>query len=254
MSATRVFELQRAVVTLAGNEVIRNIDFRLDTGEFLALLGANGSGKTTLLRAVLGLVPLSSGKACIFDGRVEAFRQWSRVGYVPQRAFAAPSGAASVLEVVMSGRIARSHRLRRYAAADRSAALRALQLVGLDEIAGASVARLSGGQQQRVLVARALAGEPDALVLDEPVSGVDLEHQERLTKALHDFHQHGGSVLLVAHGLGLMEDLVTREIVMEQGVVVYDGPHHPHHVHPEHVHHTAVPSDASPLDRAARAK
>lgn len=253
MSPALVFELESASVALAGRVVVREVDFALDSGEFLTLLGANGSGKTTLVRALLGLVPLSGGYARIFDESLDSFRGWGRIGYVPQRAAAAASSAASVLEVALSGRIARSRRLRNYTADDRSAAMRALELVGLDDLAAASVARLSGGQQQRVLIARALAGEPDVLVLDEPLSGVDVEHQENLASTLAEFHDQGGAVLLVAHGLGPMEDLVTREVVMDGGLVVYDGPHHLHHVHAEHVHHAAAPASGSPLDRAAGA-
>lgn len=251
MSTPRVFELRGGRVAVDGTVVVAEIDFEVDRGEFLTLLGANGSGKTTLVRALLGLVPVTAGTIRVFGDPLATFRDWARIGYVPQRTSTAPGGPASVMEVVLSGRIARTRLLRSYGGADRAAATRALEVVGLAELASFPVARLSGGQQQRVMIARALAGAPDVLVLDEPLSAVDFEHQEKLAVTLADFNRAGGTVLLVAHGLGPIEELVTREVVMHSGKVVYDGPHHPHHVHAEHVHHPEPHPAHSPLDRAA---
>lgn len=251
MSEALVFELQGGRVALNSTLVLDDLDFRFAAGEFLALLGANGSGKTTLVRALLGLVPLGGGDARVFDTPLDRFRQWSRIGYVPQRLSAVSGTPASVMEVVLSGRIGRSQRLRPYRGSDRLASMQALDAVGLAPLAETPLAHLSGGQQQRVLIARSLAAEPDVLVLDEPLSGVDLEHQESLADTLKHFNERGGSVLLVAHGLGPMEDLITREVVMHAGKVTYDGPHHPHHVHAEHVHHPEAHLERSPLDRAA---
>lgn len=250
MRKSPVFELHEGRVALDSTIVVDDVDFELAAGEFLTLLGANGSGKTTLVRALLGLVPVSGGRVYLFGEPLDSFRRWSRIGYVPQRSTTAPGGAASVMEVALSGRIARSRPLRRYGAADRSTAARALEAVGLADLAAVPVARLSGGQQQRVLIARALAGEPEVLVLDEPLSGVDAEHQERLAATLAGFNTNGGTILLVAHGLGTIEELVTREVVMHRGKVIYNGPHHPSHVHADHVHHPESHALRSPLDLA----
>lgn len=245
-----VFELESGRVTLNSTVVFDDLDFTLSSGEFLALLGANGSGKTTLVRALLGLLPLDAGKVRLFGQPMRGFEQWFRIGYVPQRVSALSGAPASVMEVVLSGRIGRSRRLRPYRADDRAAATRALDAVGLPSLALVPLARLSGGQQQRVLIARALVTEPDVLVLDEPVSGVDLEYQEELAQTLKQLRQRGGTVLLVAHGLGSMEELITREIVMDSGKISYDGPHLPHHVHTEQTHHLEGAPERSPIDRA----
>ena len=254
VTGTPVLELEGGRVALDSRVVVDGVDLELLEGDFLALLGANGSGKTTLVRALLGLVAPTEGRVRVFGVPLGSFREWARIGYVPQRTMGAPGGAASVMEVALSGRIACTRRMRKYGAVDRFAATRALEVVGLAEVAHAPVARLSGGQQQRVLVARALAGSPDLLVLDEPLSGVDVEHQERVAGALADLNRQGTTVLLVAHGLGPIEELVTREVVLAAGRVVYDGPHHPDHVHVDHVHHPEAHAAESPLDRAAGAK
>lgn len=251
MTTDALFEMRGGRVALGSTIAVDDVDFKLFEGEFLTLLGANGSGKTTLVRALLGLVPLMEGEVHLFGRPFAVFDAWQRIGYVPQRPSSALGGPASVLEVTLSGRIARTKRFRRYGATDRSAAVRALEVVGLEHVASVPVGQLSGGQQQRVLIARALAGAPDVLVLDEPLSGVDLEHQEKMALRLEEFHGGGGTVLLVAHGLGPMEGLVTREVVMDEGSVVYDGPHLSDHVHADHAHHHETAVTPTSLDRAA---
>jgi zinc transport system ATP-binding protein len=218
-----VLDLRRGRVVLGGSPVLDEVDFRLGRGEFVALLGENGSGKTTLVRSLLGLLPLSSGRVELFGEPLESFRDWSRIGYVPQRFTAASGVPATVWEVALSGRVSRAGLLRPYSRADREEVARALEAVGLTELASKSVATLSGGQQQRVLIARALATDPDLLVLDEPVSSVDVEHQEAFAKSLGAASSRGRSVLLVAHALGAMEPLVTRVVVLAGGRVVHDG-------------------------------
>ncbi|MGH2730452.1 MAG: metal ABC transporter ATP-binding protein, partial [Actinomycetota bacterium] len=216
-------ELRDARVRLRGTEVLRGVNFSLGRGEFVILLGANGSGKTTLVRAALGLVPLTGGEAQVFGRHLGSFRDWAAIGYVPQRMTAASRVPATVGEVVLSGRAARVGLLRPFRQVDRDAAQRALELVDLAGLAGSPVDRLSGGQQQRVLIARALAGEPTVLVMDEPVASVDLAHQETLAANLSSLHSRGTSILLVAHSLGAMEPLAERAVVLEGGTVVYDG-------------------------------
>ena len=181
------------------------------------MLGANGSGKSTLIRAVLGLVPLSAGAVTLFGTPQRRFRQWHRIGYVPQRLGAGSGVPATVREVVASGRLARRGVLRPPGAADRAAVDAALRAVGLADRAGDPVATLSGGQQQRTLIARALAGEPELLVLDEPTAGVDAASQEAFAGALREFVGDGGTVLLVAHELGPLRPLISRAVVVHQG-------------------------------------
>jgi zinc transport system ATP-binding protein len=231
------FEMRGGRVVLGANVVLDDVDFRLGAGEFAVLLGGNGSGKTTLVRALLGLLPLARGERWLFGRTPARFTEWGRIGYVPQRFTAASGVPATVDEVVLSGRVARTGIFRRFTEADRAAAQRALVTLGMSELAGASVAELSGGQQQRTLIARALAAEPDVLVLDEPVAGVDLEHQGSFAVTLGELKREGRSVLLVAHALGVMEPLVDRSVVLQGGRVDYDGPPLAQQVQPAHAHH-----------------
>ncbi len=203
---------------------VDGVDLTVGAGEFVALLGANGSGKTTLVRALLGLQPIDGGTVSLFGTPLREFRDWPRVGFVPQHAQAQAGMPASVREVVRSGRIARAGWLRRYGDSDRNAVTAALDAVGLAERAKDPIQTLSGGQQQRVLIARALAGEPDVLVLDEPTAGVDVDSQDALAETLRLLKQRGHGVLLVTHHLGPLAELVDRTVVLEAGRVVHDGP------------------------------
>jgi zinc transport system ATP-binding protein len=236
---TPVIAVSHAVVRYDERPVLHDVSLRVDAGEVVAILGANGSGKSTLVRSVLGLVPLGAGSVVLFGTPLRRFRQWRRIGYVPQRLGAGAGVPATVREVVASGRLARRGILRPPGSADRAAVRAALDAVGLGDRAGDPVATLSGGQQQRTLIARALAGRPELLVLDEPTAGVDAASQSAFAGALRGFVADGGTVVLVAHELGPLRPLVTRAVVVHHGRIAHDGPvPEPagHHAEPGHDH------------------
>lgn len=222
MSET-AFAMTGGRVSFDGKHVLRGVDLTVRPGEVVALLGTNGSGKSTLVRALLGLTPLSGGQTLVYGSPPGRFRDWWRIGYVPQRLQIGGGVPATVREVVASGRIARQSRLRRTSAADRAAVSQALEAVDLTGRASDPVQSLSGGQQQRVLIARALAGEPDTYVMDEPTAGVDAETQQLLADTLAGLVREGRTIVLVAHELGPLEPLITRGVVVREGRVAHDG-------------------------------
>ncbi|WP_030382071.1 MULTISPECIES: metal ABC transporter ATP-binding protein [unclassified Streptomyces] len=221
--AEPVIALRGVTAELGSRPVLRGIDLTVRRGEVVALLGANGSGKSTAVRTVIGQVPVTSGDVELFGTPRRRFRDWRRVGYVPQRTTAAGGVPATVTEVVSSGRLSRTRFgvLRR---ADRDAVRHALELVGMADRAKDSVDALSGGQHQRVLIARALAAEPELLIMDEPMAGVDLASQRVLAEALRGQVAEGVTVLLVLHELGPLEPLIDRAVVLRDGCVLHDGP------------------------------
>jgi len=248
--AAPVVELRGGVVSYGARPVLRGVGLTVRAGEVVAVLGANGSGKSTLIRAILGLVPLVEGTVRLFgvDRDARAMRRhWRRIGYVPQRLGAGGGVPATVAEVVASGRLARRGLLRPAGAADRTAIAAALTAVGLADRAQSPVGTLSGGQQQRTLIARALAAEPELLVLDEPTAGVDGASQAAFAEALRSFVAGGGTVLLVAHELGPLAPLVNRAVVVHDGRIVHDGAvpvPAGHHADPHHDHvHPHAPQD-----------
>ncbi len=207
-----------------GNDaVVEDVSVSVAAGEFVALVGPNGSGKTTLLKLLLGILRPEKGRVELFGHVPDQLRERWRVGYVPQRPALAADLPATVDEVVSTGRLAR-HPWGRRSSDDRSAVDHALGVVGLLALRHRRVSSLSGGQQQRAFIARALASDPDLLVLDEPVAGVDQEAQTLFRHALvHHVRTHGGSVLLVSHELGAVADDLDRVVVIKRTIRV-DGP------------------------------
>ncbi|BCJ44994.1 ABC transporter [Actinoplanes ianthinogenes] len=234
-----VIEARHVAAGYDGREILRDVTLSVAAGDVVAVLGANGSGKSTLIRTVLGLVPVRRGQIGLFGTPQRRFRQWERIGYVPQRLGAGSGVPATVGEVVASGRLARRGLFRLPGAADRAAVREALDAVGLLDRIGDPVATLSGGQQQRTLIARALAGQPDLLVLDEPTAGVDAASQEAFAGALTKFAADGGTIVLVLHELGPLRPLIGRAVVVHDGRIAHEGvPPEPagHHAEPGHDH------------------
>jgi zinc transport system ATP-binding protein len=224
VSTPLVLSAHHLSVGYGDTTVVRDVDLQVRAGETVALLGANGSGKTTLVRGLLGLATLMGGELELFGVPADRFRERARIGYVPQRLALGTSVPATVREVVSSGRLARRGWLSRATGADRTAVTDAIATVGLADRAGANVAELSGGQQRRVLIARALAAEPDVLVMDEPTAGVDLASQVALAATLGVLAERGVTLLVVTHEVGPLRDVVRRAVVLRDGHVTYDGP------------------------------
>ncbi|MEU6480858.1 metal ABC transporter ATP-binding protein [Streptomyces sp. NPDC047017] len=218
-----VIAMRQVRADLGARPVLRGIDLTVRRGEVVALLGANGSGKSTAVRGVIGQVPLAGGTIELFGTPLRRFRDWVRVGYVPQRTTATAGVPATVTEIVSAGRLART-RFGLFRKADRRAVRHALELVGMADRAKDSAFALSGGQQQRVLIARALAAAPELLIMDEPMAGVDLASQEVLARTLEQQVAAGTTVLLVLHELGPLEPLIDRAVVLRDGCVLHDGP------------------------------
>jgi zinc transport system ATP-binding protein len=207
-----------------GTEVVLDhVGLEVRAGEFAALAGPNGSGKSTLLKILLGLLPPQSGTVEVFGVAPADLRDRWRVGYVPQRPRIAPDLPATVEEVVATGRLAKRGWWKRRSREDRDAVDHALESVALTDHRRKRLHELSGGQQQRALIARALAADPELLVLDEPIAGVDVESQELFRDSLvHLVEHHHAAVLLVSHELGAVADDLDHVVVLRHRVM-FDG-------------------------------
>ncbi|MDR1266734.1 MAG: ATP-binding cassette domain-containing protein [Propionibacteriaceae bacterium] len=236
-STPDLVEIQDLGVSLDGLPVLRQVWLTVPAGQAVALLGNNGSGKTTLVRALLGLTPHQAGAIRLFGApavrsgmsRRDGFHSWWRIGYVPQQV-AISLHATTLAEVVRTGALAHRHDAvwgvtswlhRRHA---RQVVAQALDQVGLTAQAKELFIHLSGGQQRRALIARALAQQPDLLVLDEPLAGVDLAHQGLIRDVLAGFRERGGAILVVLHETEALAPLIDRAVVLRDGRVVHDGP------------------------------
>jgi zinc transport system ATP-binding protein len=222
-----------------GQRVLEDVDLSLGEGEFVALAGPNGGGKTTLVRIVLGLERPAEGSALLYGEPAYRFSGRHALGYLAQRSQVGGDAPASVREVVAAGRVARGRLLGRLHAEDRRLVDEAIGRVGLTAVADAPVRTLSGGMQQRAFIAKALAGQPSLLVLDEPTTGVDAESQESLAELLATLHgELGVTIVYVSHEFGAVEQHVER-LVLVRRTIVFDGSprdlpglwHDPGHVH-----------------------
>ena len=210
--------------------VLRDVDLEVERGEFVAIAGPNGGGKTTLVRLVVGLEQPTAG-------RVELMVR--KVGYLPQRTQAGIDAPVTVRELVTTGRASRTRLLGPLTSADRMSVQEAIDRVGLGPHADRRLTTLSGGQQQRAFIAKALAADPELLVLDEPTTGVDVEAQDAIAALLQRLRSElEMTILYVSHEFGAVERFVER-IVLVRGGVVFDGPpsalpgvwHDPSHTH-----------------------
>jgi zinc transport system ATP-binding protein len=204
--------------------VLDHVTCAVRAGEFVALAGGNGAGKSTLLRVVLGLLRAAGGDVHLLGESPSQLRDRWRIGYVPQRPMVSESLPATVEEVVASGRLAPRGWWRRPANDDRAAVNDALRAVELADAAHRRFTELSGGQQQRVLIAKAMVNDPELLILDEPIAGVDAASQDRFRDALVSRIERGRAVLLVSHELSAVAGALDRVLVLGHGRIVFDGP------------------------------
>lgn len=191
--------------------VLKDIDFDVEAGDFLGIVGPNGAGKTTLLKAILGLLsPMAGLISRASDGL--------RIGYVPQRDSVDTLFPLTVLDIVLMGRYTRIGAIARPGAEDKALAMRALEHVSMADMANRAYPNLSGGQKQRALIARALVGDPNLLILDEPTNGMDLVSERaimELVRRLHDRDQI--TVLMVSHLLNTVASYAQRIAIVGEG-------------------------------------
>ena len=203
--------------------IVDRVDLTVDAGEVVALLGPNGSGKSTLVKGLFGLAPQLGGTVLLDGVERSKFDEHTRIGYVPQRHSLATSVRATVTEVVATGRLPHRPWWKPAGRADHDHVARAIEAVGLTDRSHAEVSTLSGGQQRRVLIARALAGAPDLLVMDEPTAGVDHANQVVLAEVLSRLARAGTAMLVVTHELDVIGEVVTRVVCLDQGHIDFDG-------------------------------
>ncbi len=219
--------------------VLDDVNLEIPEGQFVAIAGPNGGGKTTLLRLIVGLSRPQRGTVRVFGTPVGEAARRGLVGYLAQRTTLGIEAPITVREVVSAGRATRGRLLGPLRSGDRSVVDASIERVGLVLQADAPLATLSGGQQQRAFIAKALAGEPRLLILDEPTAGVDTDAQEALAALLARLHlELGVTVLYVSHEFGAIEHVAER-LLLVRGGIAFDGPpaelpelwHDPSHSH-----------------------
>lgn len=256
--STPAFELKNISLSRDGQLVLDSIDLSIPQGDYLGILGPNGGGKTTLIQIMLGLLKPDRGTVRVFGKSPKAAR--GLVAYVPQRFEFERQFPVLVKDVVVMGRLHSKRLGRGYKESDREIAMAAMQKLGVEAFASRNIEQLSGGQLQRVLIARALASEAKAIILDEPTAHLDAEATGRLYDLLKELNREI-TVLLIGHDVGVMHERVksiacvnrqmfhghVKELTEEvlQRIYGHDvalvGHHHEHH----HDHHHSSTDDRS---------
>ncbi|ETT59333.1 metal ABC transporter ATP-binding protein [Paenibacillus sp. FSL R7-0204] len=215
-----MIEIQDLSFSYGEQKVISNLNYTVKERDFLGILGSNGAGKTTLLKMIVGLLPATSGEIKLFGQPVRRFKDWERIGYVPQKNAFNPLFPATVREVVLSGLYNNKNLIRRVSKAQHRQCEDALEVMRIQDIAEKRVGQLSGGQQQRVFLARALINHPDLLILDEPTVGIDAETQAGFFELIMHMHAHHHmTFLMVSHDIDMMKNYLGSEPVQKNGKI-----------------------------------
>jgi zinc transport system ATP-binding protein len=218
----KVLEAEDLSVKYQDAEVLTGVTFSTSSGDFLGIVGPNGSGKTTLVRCILNLVPAAAGSVRLFGTANDRFDEWSRIGYVPQVSDGRKRGfPATVGEIVATGLLSRKRFPRRLTRKDCQTVDETLELLAIQDLKGRMIDRLSGGQRQRVFLARALVGEPELLLLDEPTAALDPSMRDQFYETLIAFSRRGGTVIIVTHDSGSIGRYAATLLYLDRRVIFF---------------------------------
>jgi zinc transport system ATP-binding protein len=195
-----------------GTEVLRNISFAVKKGDYLGIVGPNGSGKSTLIKNILGILQPQKGSVYVFGEPLASFRQWAKIGYLPQRLSALNTYfPCTVKEIVNLGSGAK---------ASMQNFDNILRLMGIEHLSSRLIGELSYGEQQRTMLARALTGNPDLLILDEPTAALDPETRENFYSLTHELnHNQGTTIILITHDTGVIGKYARQMIYLDKKII-----------------------------------
>ena len=221
-----IFDVKSLNFSVRGQSILSNISLEIFNGEYIAIIGPNGGGKTTLIRMLLGLDKPTSGEIKLFGKKISAFKEWSKIGYVPQRASLVDANfPATVLDIVNMGRVSKRGLFSRVSQEDINAVDDAMQKMDILDLKDKMVGTLSGGQRQRVMIARALASKPEILILDEPNTGVDMVSQQRFYQLLGELNREEKiTIVFITHDIGVIADDIGRLFTINQKAIICNNP------------------------------
>lgn len=221
-----IIEVKNISFSYGDVEVLKNITLDIHEGDYISLIGPNGGGKTTLLKIMLGLITPQQGEVKLFGKDIKVFKDWSKFGYVPQKAINFdPLFPVTVREVVAMGRYGKKGLFKWLNQKDQEIINQALSHVEMSDHANRLIGNLSSGQQQRVFIARALASQPEVIFLDEPTVGVDVKNQEDFyTLLTHLNSDLNITLILISHDVDVVSHQVTELACLNQTLIYHGEP------------------------------
>lgn len=206
--------IDNLTVTYSNQAIIENLSFKIEKGEFVCIIGPNGAGKTTLLKTILGLNKYKSGSITFDDNKKPV------ISYMPQVNDIDRNFPISVKEAVLSGMLKKGlHPFKKYTRLEISKAEELVQSVGLSDFTNRQIGELSGGQFKRMLIARALAAEPEILILDEPTSDADILSRNKIFSLLKDLNEKGMTIITSTHDLEATKEYTSKLISINKSLV-----------------------------------
>ncbi|MHB8903672.1 MAG: metal ABC transporter ATP-binding protein [Patescibacteria group bacterium] len=204
-------------------EVLHDISFTVNSGDFIGLAGPNGAGKTTLVKAILGLIPASSGKIELFGSEQNKFNNWGKIGYLPQKNSTINSlFPATVLEIVMLGLMSQKKSPKRITKNDRIKAQEILEKLGISDLKDKLISKLSGGEQQKVLLARALVSNPELLIFDEPSTALDPQSRESFFELINKLNKELGiAIILITHDTAYIGKYANELLYIDKDLIYF---------------------------------
>ena len=221
-----IFDVKNLSFRVRGVDILTNISLEIFNGEYIAIIGPNGGGKTTLIRMLLGLEKPTSGEVRLFGKKLKNFKEWYKIGFVPQRASLVDENfPATVEDIVKMGRVAKRGIFSRFSEEDAKKVEDSMIKMDILDLKEKMVGTLSGGQRQRVMIARALASSPEILILDEPNTGVDMVSQQRFYKLLAKLNKEENiTIVFITHDIGVIADDIGRLFTINQKATVCNDP------------------------------
>lgn len=218
-----LISIKNLAVSLNGAEVLTNVSFDVEAGDYIGIAGPNGAGKSTLIRTLLGLVQLSAGKIIILDQDSRRFDQWQKIGYLPQKLQSYnPLFPATVEEVILTGLNATKKFPKKFTTRDRKKVNEILKTLDIEKLSKRLVSSLSGGQQQRVFLGRALVSDPEILILDEPSTALDQSSRDNFFDLVGQLNKTKHiTILLITHDVAHIGHYANKLLYIDRKVVFF---------------------------------
>jgi zinc transport system ATP-binding protein len=195
-----------------GIEVLRDISFAVQKGDYLGIVGPNGSGKSTLIKNILGILQPARGNIYLFGEMLSSFQQWKKIGYLPQRLNALNAFFPGTVQEIVKLGFSRKESSRNLT--------QILKIMGIEHLASRLIGELSYGEQQRTMLARALAGSPELLIFDEPTTALDPETRENFYSLTHDLNRnHGITIILITHDIGVIGQYARNLLYLDKKII-----------------------------------